>query len=259
MCKRLIIFTLLCMLSPAGLFAQNTSTDGTLRRINVPILMYHYISELPPDADEYRVNLTVSPQQFRAHMEYLATNGYTPITLDALDEALRTGTALPARPVVLTFDDGHRDHYTNAFPILQEFGFTGTFFVITGLLDINHPDYLSWEQAQTMEAAGMRVEPHTKTHRQLNDRDRDFLVYEILGSIESVEAHINRRPSMFAYPAGRYDPTTLTIMEEMGIQRALTTQYGYLHTTSNHLEVQRIRISNDTTVDGLHYILTNAS
>ena len=219
--------------------------------------MYHYIGELPADADEYRVNLTVTPSQFETHLSYLQQNGYTTVTLDDLDAALQAGQPLPPKPIVLTFDDGHLDHYTNAFPALQRFGFSGTFFVITGLLDVDHPNYINWEQAQEMEAAGMRIEPHTKSHLQLNDRGAEFLVYEVLGSIESVEAHLNRRPQMFSYPAGRYDEQTLSVVEAAGVRRAVTTQPGQQHTTDNRLELRRVRISGDTTAIGLHYILNS--
>ncbi|MEO1666316.1 MAG: polysaccharide deacetylase family protein [Chloroflexota bacterium] len=234
-----------------------TTPDGTLRRIRVPVLMYHYVSELPPDADEFRVNLTVTPDIFRSHLEFFRENDYTPISLKELDDALRHGTELPEKPVVLTFDDGHLDHYTNAFPLLQEFGYTGTFFVITSLLDNDHPDYINWEQAKEMADAGMGIEPHTKNHINLTERNRDTLVYEILGSIESVEAHLGQRPQMFSYPAGRYDDATLAVVAEADIARAVTTEPGSLHTTSNTLLLSRLRVTGNMSPAGLVYIIEN--
>jgi peptidoglycan/xylan/chitin deacetylase (PgdA/CDA1 family) len=240
--------------------AQNSTPpnhDGTLRRLRVPILMYHYISNLPTDADEFRVELTVEPDIFRAHMQHLADAGYTPITLYDLDAALLNGETLPAKPVVLTFDDGHLDHYTDAFPILQAFSFSGTFFVITSLLDTNHPDYINWQQAQEMAAAGHSIEPHTKNHMDLRERDWDFLVYQIVGSIESIEANLGSRPLMFSYPGGKYDSQTLQIAQQADIARAVTTQLGTVHTTSNRLEVSRVRVSGNLSVAGLEYLLTS--
>ncbi len=231
--------------------------DGTLRRLRVPILMYHYISDLPADADEFRVELTVEPNVFRAHMQHLTQAGYNPISLYDVDNALRTGDPLPPRPVVLTFDDGHLDHYTQAFPILEEYGFPGTFFVITSLLDTNHPNYISWPQAQEMALAGHSIEPHTKNHMDLRQRDRDFLVYQMLGSIESIEANLGSRPSMFSYPGGRYDEQTLQVARDAAIQRAVTTAIGSTHTTSNRLEVSRVRVAGNLSVAGLEYLLTN--
>ncbi len=246
-------------LFPTASQAQESTLlhDGTLRRIRVPILMYHYVSELPPDADEYRRNLTISPGNFRAHLQYMQEQGYQTIGLHDLDNALRNGAPLPERPVILTFDDGYTDHYTDAFPILREFGATGTFFVITARLDENHPRYITWEQAREMAAAGMSIEPHSKNHIELDGRDRDTLVYEILGSIQSVEYHIGQTPRTFSYPVGRYDDATLAVMAETDIRRAVTTELGSVHTTSNSLLVGRLRISGDMSAAGLRYLLEN--
>ncbi len=232
--------------------------DGTLRRIRVPILMYHYISELPEDADDVREDLTVSPELFQEHVAYLQREGYHTISLYDLDAALSTGAALPDKPVILTFDDGYSDHYEHVFPMLHEAGFTATFFVITGLVDANQPGYLTWPQVEEMAVAGMQMEPHTKNHPSLNERDYDFLVYEMLGSRESLSAHTGQRAAMFSYPAGRYDGATLAVGHEMNIWRAVTTQPGMLHTTDNRLEVDRVRVHGATNATGLAYLLEGA-
>ena len=229
--------------------------DGTLRRIRVPILMYHYVGELPVDADQYRVNLTISAEMFRAHLQYLQDEGYTTISLADLESALRDGTELPEKSVILTFDDGHIDHFTNVFPALQEFGQTGTFFLMTGRLDAQDPAYMSWAQAREMAEAGMSMESHTKNHPDLRERDTDFLIYEIVGSIESITAHTGQAPHFFAYPGGRYDDAALALLDTTDIQRAVTTEFGNLHTTDNVMLLPRLRISNETTVSGLAYLL----
>jgi peptidoglycan/xylan/chitin deacetylase (PgdA/CDA1 family) len=217
--------------------------------------MYHYVSNLPADADATRVQLTVDPAMFRAHLSYLAHNGYNTISLYQLDDALLRGTPLPPRPVVLTFDDGYIDHYVNVFPALKEEGFTGTFFVITGRPDANDPAYMTWDQIGEMAEAGMSMESHTKTHRELTDRDYEFLVYELLGSLQSLQAHIGQAPHMFSYPVGRYDDTTLGVLGQLPVWRAVTTERGTLHTTDNRLEVPRVRINGDTGVSALASLL----
>lgn len=241
--------------------AQHTSADsmiegdGTLRRIRVPILMYHYISLLPEDADDIRRDLTVEPDIFRAHMLYLRDEGYHTISLYQLHDALMFGTPLPPSPIILTFDDGHIDHYVTVLPILQEMGFVGTFFIITGRADANDPIYVNWTQIKAMADAGMSMESHSKSHLDLRGRDHDFLVYELLGSFESLSAHIGRESRMFCYPGGRYDDATLQLAREMGIWRAVTTQPGMDHTTDNQLELPRVRVSGGTGAGGLAYLL----
>ncbi len=229
--------------------------DGTYRRIHVPILMYHYVSVPPEGADEYRVDLSLSPDIFRQHVDYFFYQGYTPISLYDLDRALLTGTTLPAKPVILTFDDGYADHYSTVFAALQTRNFGATFFVITGRVDANDPAYLTWEQIAEMSAAGMDMEMHTKTHPDLRNRSYDYLVYELLGSSESLGAYTPREPRMFAYPLGNYDEAVLSILQSMQVRRAVTTESGALHTSDNRLEVSRLRIRNTTGIAQLEALL----
>jgi peptidoglycan/xylan/chitin deacetylase (PgdA/CDA1 family) len=217
--------------------------------------MYHYVSELPADADATRIDLTVRPDMFRAHMDYLKTQGYSTISLYQLDDALLNGTPLPPKPIVLTFDDGYIDHYVNVFPILKQYGFTATFFIITGMPDNQIPGYMNWTQIREMADAGMSMEAHTKTHQDLRNRDYSFLVYELLGSIQSLQAYIGHEPHMFAYPVGHYDDTVLGVLKQLGIWRAVTTEHGDTETTDNRLELPRLRVSGDTGVNGLAYLL----
>ncbi len=233
-------------------------TDGTLRRIYAPILMYHYVSPIPSDADDIRINLTVEPAIFRAHLDYLRSSGYVSVSLYEIDQALLNGAPLPSKPVVLTFDDGYLDHYTFVFPLLQEFGYTGTFFIITELADHRQPGHLTWEQIQTMAIAGMSMESHTKNHPDLRNRSYDFLVYEVAGSVESLAAHLSVTPRFFAYPVGRYDDTVLNFLPQTPLWRAVTTESGAYQTTDNHLLMPRVRISGNTSVAGLDSLLNTA-
>ncbi|MCB9459790.1 MAG: polysaccharide deacetylase family protein [Anaerolineaceae bacterium] len=229
--------------------------DGTLRRIYTPILMYHYVGELPSDADELRMGLTVSPHQFYEHINYLRVTNHQSISMADLDEALRYGTPLPPNPIILTFDDGYIDHYVTVAPILNQFGFKGTFYVITSFADNNRAGYMNWQQIQDLQNQGMDIEPHTKNHADLSHRDYDFLVYEIMGSVESIEQHLGTTPVTLAYPMGRYDQTTLSFMETTYLSRTVTTMPGAYHTSDNYHEMTRLRITPETGVPGLAQIL----
>jgi peptidoglycan/xylan/chitin deacetylase (PgdA/CDA1 family) len=240
---------------PIQLPTENVISDGTLRRIQVPILMYHYVGPLPENPDQYRVELTVSTQRFREHLEYLASQGYSSVSLYEVNSALLSGTPLPAKPIVLTFDDGYRDHYDNVLPLLREFNFNGTFFVITGYADQGLPQYLSWAQIQEMAQQGMSIEPHTKSHIDLRQRTRDELIYEIVGSVESIQAHTGQSGAIFAYPGGRYDDQTLSVLHDTSVRRAVTTEHGSLLTSDNLYELPRLRISGEMSVTALDQLL----
>lgn len=214
--------------------------------LQVPILMYHYVSTPPDDADIYRRDLSTEPEMFRQQMAYLAENGFTPIDFYDLSLAIVNKSTLPDKPVILTFDDGYLDNYQNAFPVLQEYGFTGTFFIITDYVDQGQAGYLSWDNIAEMAAAGMRMESHSKNHPDLTGQNRDYLIWQILGSQETLAAHLGYTPRYFCYPSGRYDATTMAMLEELGYWGAVTTQGGKWHGFDDRFEWSRLRIRHDT-------------
>ena len=223
--------------------------------LRVPILMYHYISTPPEDADIYRTDLSVPPENFREQMAYLAENGYTPIDLYQLSAAIAAKIDLPEKPVILTFDDGYLDNYENAFPILQEFGFTGTFFVITDLVDQGVGGYANWDQLEEMAAAGMRIESHSKSHPDLSTMSRDGVIFQVLGSQETIAAHIGYTPRYFCYPGGRYTDETMQILAELGFWGATTTQGGIWHGFEDRYEASRQRMRYDTTMEQFRILI----
>lgn len=204
--------------------------------------MYHYISTPPEDADAYRLELSVSPETFREQMAYLAENGYHTIDMYDLSLAIVSKAELPEKPVIITIDDGYRDNYENAYPILQEYGLTATIFVVTDFIDQGHPAYLTWDMVKEMSAYGIRIEPHSKNHPDLSGKDRNFQIYQMLGSQETIAAHIGYTPRYFAYPSGRYDELSLQILEELGYWGAVTTRGGKWHGYPDRFEWTRLRL-----------------
>lgn len=214
--------------------------------IKVPILMYHYISTPPDNADKYRIDLSVEPTAFRSQMAYLAENGYSTISFYDLSLAVTNNQPLPDKSVILTFDDGYLDNYELAFPILQEFGLHATFFVVTEFIDKGRAEYLTWEMVQEMAAAGYDFEPHSRTHPELTNRERDYLIWEMLGPQETLAYHIGYTPRYFSYPSGRYDDAVLTMLQELGFWGAVTTYSGKDHGFTDRYTWTRMRIRNNT-------------
>lgn len=223
--------------------------DGVARQVRVPILMYHHIAVPPPDADVYRRDLSVTPENFAAQLQYLAEQGYQTITLYDLVYHLTLGWPLPPRPIILTFDDGYRDNYTNAFPLLQKHGLAGTFFILTEPIDQKHEEYLTWSQVRKMSAAGMDIEVHGRTHRDLRGRDTDFLIWEIVGPREIIEARIQQRPRFFCYPSGQYDEAVVAMLKSDYFWGAVTVEQGTLHTTEGLFDLHRIRVKGKDTLE----------
>ncbi len=216
--------------------------DGVTRTMHVPILVYHYVSVPPADADAYRRDLSVTPAQLEEHLQYLREAGYTGITLRELTLALQMGYPLPAKPIVLTFDDGYRDAYENAFPLLQRYGYAGTFFLITSMADVGHPAYLTWEQVSAMHAAGMDMQAHCYSHVDLRNRSIDYLVWQVLGSKEAIEARTGAPVRFFCYPSGKYDARVIEVLHSAGYWGAVTLIEGAEHRSDALFELQRIRV-----------------
>lgn len=230
--------------------------DGSPRALQVPILMYHYISNPPSGADRFRLDLSVRPSMFEAHLQYLRQAGYETVSLSDLIFHLTQGRPLPPRPVVLTFDDGYRDAYEEAFPKLLRYGFQGTFFVLTGRADEGDPRYLSWEQIRQMSEAGMDIQLHGREHIPLSGRDEAFLFYHIIGGKQSIEAHTGRPVRFFAYPSSDYDQNLIRFLEGYRFWGAVTTAYGADERLENRWVWPRIRIRGTDDVEKLAWKLS---
>jgi peptidoglycan/xylan/chitin deacetylase (PgdA/CDA1 family) len=182
-------------------------------------------------------------------MAYLHAQGYVTVSLYDVVEALATGKPLPEKPVVLTFDDGYRTLMDFAVPVLDQYGYTGTVFVITQLMDEGFPQYLTWEQAEALYAQGWMIEPHTKTHDQLAGRGREFQLYQMLGSILTVEAHIGRTPRFMGYPSGEYDDLSVELAKELHLWGAVTVNFGRVHSSRSLHTLARVRVTGTGTLE----------
>jgi peptidoglycan/xylan/chitin deacetylase (PgdA/CDA1 family) len=222
--------------------------------------MYHYISVPPNGSDTYRVGLSVPPDNFKAQMQWLKDNGYQTISLTELTYALNIGwPPLPDKPVILTFDDGYEDNYTAAFPVLKQFGFTGTFFILTDVTDRQEPGYLTWAQIKEMHDAGMSIELHGREHLDMNGRDRGWLIAALQGGSQAIQKNLGYQPRFLAYPTGKYDELTIQVANESGFWAAVTTKYGSLQEKSKLYELERFRIANDTALAVFEETLKAAS
>jgi peptidoglycan/xylan/chitin deacetylase (PgdA/CDA1 family) len=223
--------------------------EALFRLVDLPILMYHYVEPWPPAPDEIRQGLTVRPEDFAAQMAWLHDRGYVTVSLYDLVAALAVGRPLPEKAVVITFDDGYGTLMDFALPVMQQYGYTGTVFVITQLMDEGFEQYLTWPEAESLSAQGWMIEPHSKTHEQLAGRGRDFQTYQMLGSLQTVEAHIGRPPRFFAYPSGKYDDLSVSLVAELHLWGAVTVNYGRVHNYNELATLSRVRVSGTGTLE----------
>jgi peptidoglycan/xylan/chitin deacetylase (PgdA/CDA1 family) len=182
------------------------------------ILQYHHVSiDTPPVT-------SLSPEQFRIHMEYLRDKDFTVLPLETVVQALRNGSDLPDKTAVITFDDGYRNVHENAFPVLRDLGWPFTIFITSGLVTANPGLYASWDQLREMGAAGATLANHTVTHPYFLERptgeDEAAWLLRIEKEITDAEAEIERETGqshkLLAYPYGEYDRAIQTLVQELG-------------------------------------------
>ena len=188
----------------------------------VPILMYHRVTDIPGD------RLSIPPNLFAAQLEYLQKKGHHTITLAQLHQYLTAGTTLPAKPVILTFDDAYDDNYTNALPLLQQYGMCGTVFAISQWVDADNgwEDFpgkrkfhtMNWEHLREWHNAGMEIGSHTRTHPLLTTLTDDEILNELIASKSELQERLGITVQFLAYPYGDCDARV----------KKLTSQAGYL-------------------------------
>lgn len=207
--------------------------------LRVPILMYHRI--IPRAAAGHSLApLVVAPGLFAAQMAALQEAGWHTITLGELGEDLANCIIPPRRTVVITFDDGYRDGYAFAFPILRAHRFVGTYFVIVGRL--NHADYLTSAELQEMAAGGMEIADHTVHHIALWALPDEMLKAEIIVAAATIEALVGARPQSFAYPFGDANARAIRVATEAGFAIAVTNRQGVSETSATRMTTPRLRV-----------------
>lgn len=207
--------------------------------INVPILMYHYIQFADP-RDKLGWNLSVNPWDFQAQLDWLAGNGYHPIDFNDLRGYLQGWWDLPANPVVLTFDDGYRDFYTTAWPILREHRFKAVSYVVTGFL--GGPNYLSAEMVRELDRGGVQIGSHTVGHVDLT-KAGGGLWYQLAESRSYLEGLLGHPVVDFCYPSGKVSAYVANAVAAAGYQTATTTVYGTRHGWGDRYLWTRVRVS----------------
>jgi peptidoglycan/xylan/chitin deacetylase (PgdA/CDA1 family) len=195
-------------------------------KLLVPIFMYHHVSNLPvPDLLEY--GLTVTTTNFNIQLTWLQQQGYHSITMTELFDALYYGKALPAHPMILTFDDGYKDAYTDALPVLLAHHYRGVFYIITGMIG---GSYVTWEQVRTLAQDGMQVASHTVNHVNVGQPPVwTSTQNELLQSKETLETQLRLPIQFFCYPTGEpfhHDP----VYEQQMVLADLYS-YGYVGAT----------------------------
>lgn len=207
------------------------ATHPALQNVNVPILMYHHISNIVP-TDILAHSLTVDTKNFVQQLDYLQKHHYHTITFNQLFNTLYYKAPLPQNPIILTFDDGYTDAYTWALPELKKHGFSATFFIISGV--IGWKGYMGQNQLKSLLSNGMQIGSHTVHHvdmGQLVNFDPKLAQKELVDSKAKLEKELGGVIQEFCYPSG--EPFRSGSIETQKAIVAMLAKDGYIGATTD--------------------------
>lgn len=243
--RRALTATILILIS-VGLLAAPRRDDEE-RQPSATILCYHIVEA--PAAPRMHIDRGT----FRQHLRYLEMTGYNVIPLRHLYEFVSgKRKSLPKNAIVLTFDDGWRSTYTEAFPELQKRNFPFTVFVYPKIIG-QTANALTWKQVREMADAGVDIQSHSLSHGYLTRRNHrsmsearyaEWLQAELLESKRILEKHTGRDVDYLAYPYGDYDDALAASAKEAGYEAGLTCDFGAVRRGSNPLKMRRVVIDD---------------
>jgi peptidoglycan/xylan/chitin deacetylase (PgdA/CDA1 family) len=172
---------------------------------SIPILMYHSIAEEDESKMHAYYRTATSPKAFAAQMEYLHLNGYQSCSPAQAFACLQSDIGRTIKRVVITFDDGYRDFYREAFPVLSRFGLAATVFLPTAFIgestrQFKGRDCLTWSEVRELQKYEISFGSHTVTHPQLRHLAEDAIEEEIVSSKKAIEEKTGCAVDSFAYP-----------------------------------------------------------
>lgn len=201
----------------------------------IPILAYHMIND-------GKSAYSVSSEQFEQHLQYLQEQGYTTISLLDFAKAKKGKLTLPEKPIVITFDDGYKDNYTTALPLLERYGMKASVFMVVN--DIGRKGYLTLDELKDMERRGIEIGSHTANHLPLESLDADKKKEEIAISKLLLEWKGLKTVFFLAYPNGSYDKESRQFLKESEYLGALTGVSGLNTEATDPYILRRINVSN---------------
>ncbi|PWT99223.1 MAG: polysaccharide deacetylase [Bacteroidetes bacterium] len=190
------------------------SAATILSRKEVPILCYHQIRDWKSTDSKRAKDYIVPVSNFKEQMKWLADSGYHTISPDQLYEYLNTGKELPAKPVMLTFDDTDEDQYTIALPELNKYGFKGVFFIMT--VSLGRPRYMDREQVKQLSDQGHTIGSHTWDHHDVNHYTDNDWIRQIEKPTKDLEQITGKKIEYFAYPFGLWNPQAIPQLKDRG-------------------------------------------
>lgn len=207
-----------------------------------PILMYHSVNPLA--LPENRI--AVSVDNFERQMHFLKKHHYNVLTLERLADLIKHKKKIPPRTLSITFDDGYKDNYTYAFPILKKYNLPATIFIIVNEVGRQQGDRLSWQEIKIMQDSGLvTFGSHTLGSEPLiNIKSEEEIKRQIADSKKILEEKLGKRVVAFSYPEGRFNDKIRQLVMDSGYELAVATNPGKKFPNNDIFALKRLRISS---------------
>lgn len=216
----------------------------------IPILMYHHVGDWGPSNPGW-ADWVVTPHAFAAQLDWLRQHGFRTVTFRDLFAALDGGRPLPAKPVIITFDDGwdEGDHWFRTE--LEPRGMKGVLFVFTGAVAArrNGGGYISWEQLHELEARGHEVQSHTVGHPSLRGLPPSVLARELTESRRTIERETGHAADVIAYPFGHFDARVTRAASAAGYRLGVRAEADPSVAPAAAFAFPRLRVGYDDPIE----------
>lgn len=187
-----------------------------LNKPGVPVLCYHQLRDFRPSDSRTAKDYIVPVTAFQEQMKLLADSGYQTILPDQLYDYLVYGKPLPAKPVMISFDDTRLDQYTVALPELNKYGFKGVFFIMT--VSLGRPGYMNTEQLIQLADEGHTIGSHTWNHENVKKYTEEDWRIQIEKPSRLLEMITGKPTHYFAYPFGLWNKDAIANLKQYGFK-----------------------------------------
>ena len=238
MSKRKALITLFGVIILLSVFSVNFIRGKYL----VPIAMYHSVN--PVMRQEVK-RLIISPETFERQMRFLKSHHYNVLPLNSVATLIKEKKKIPSKTIAITFDDGYKDNYIYAFPILKKYNLPATIFIITD--EVGRGDRLSWDEIKTMQDSGIiTFGSHTLGSEPLiNIKSEVELRNQIFDSKKILEEKLGRRIDAFSYPEGKFNDKIRQLVVDAGYRLAVAGNLGKKSANDDIFALKRLRISEN--------------
>ena len=236
------------VLSLLSLREQASSTSAL--SLSIPILMYHHVGDWGESRADW-APWVVRSKEFRAQMDWLVANGFHTITFRELLAGQKAGESVPAKSVIISFDDGWSAQESVVRAELEPRGMHAVFFVYTAAVGAtpNNSGYISWEQLRILESAGHEVQSHTVSHGRLTDMPPSQLDREMRESRATIEREMHHSVEVVAYPFGIYDERVMRAASAAGYEFGLRADADLVVGKPLQYRMPRIRVGYDDGIE----------